>query len=287
MYNNAIEISGFSKHYNEFSIENMNMSIPRGYITGFIGRNGAGKTTTIRAILNMIKPDSGKIEVLGTDVSKDDPSLKNRLGIVPGTECFIGKINVESYEKCIAPFYDNWDSKKFNEYLKRFEISKSKKISELSQGMKVKLALSAALSHNAELFILDEPTAGLDPIIRNDILDVFSELIQNENMTILFSTHITSDLDKTADFVVMIDGGRIVFNSSKDELIESHVLVKGGADCLTQKLKSRLIGCDENRYGFVGLAKSGTPLTDGISTEKPNIEDIMVYYSKSLEEAAL
>ncbi|MEG2584425.1 MAG: ABC transporter ATP-binding protein [Oscillospiraceae bacterium] len=277
---NAIEIKDFSKKYNLFSIKNMNLNIPRGYITGFVGKNGAGKSTTLKAILNMIKMDNGKISILGREMKDAEIELKNQIGAVFGEDGYIDDMTLINFSKIVSSMYENWDSKAFDGYIKEFGLPLSQKISELSKGMRVKFSITLALSHNAELFIMDEPTAGLDPIVRDEILEIFMRLIQDEKKTILFSTHITSDLDKISDFIVLIDNGEIIFNTSKDELIDSHKRIKGKKSLLDTALKDAMVDYQENENSFVGLVSNFDLLKNypDLIIEKPNVEDIMLFY---------
>ncbi|MEG2381237.1 MAG: ABC transporter ATP-binding protein [Oscillospiraceae bacterium] len=277
---NAIEIKDFSKKYNLFSIKNMNLNIPRGYITGFVGKNGAGKSTTLKAILNMIKMDNGKISILGREMKDAEIELKNQIGAVFGEDGYIDDMTLINFSKIVSSMYENWDSKAFDGYIKEFGLPLSQKISELSKGMRVKFSITLALSHNAELFIMDEPTAGLDPIVRDEILEIFMRLIQDEKKTILFSTHITSDLDKISDFIVLIDNGEIIFNTSKDELIDSHKRIKGKKSLLDAALKDAMVDYQENENSFVGLVSNFDLLKNypDLIIEKPNVEDIMLFY---------
>lgn len=279
---NAIEIRGLTKRFREFSIEDMNLSIPQGYITGFVGRNGAGKSTTIKAILNMIRLDQGQVEVLGKPMIKHETELKNRIGVVLSEDGFNEDVSLKNFADLIAPMYRSWDQKVFAKYLSDFGLPVKEKISSLSKGMRMKYSLAIALSHHADLFIMDEPTAGLDPIVRDEILDVFMELIQDEGKTVLFSTHITSDLDKVADYVVMIDHGKIIFNKAKDDLLDHHVIVKGDKLLLDQELKKKLVGYKVHEYGFEGLAVDREYLRgiQGLTLEKPNVENLMLYYTR-------
>lgn len=277
----AIVMQNFTKRYQDFAIENMNLEIPTGYITGFVGKNGAGKTTTIKGMLDMFSFE-GEVAVLGSSVREHAAALKNRIGIVPSG--FIEECTVKDFVRIIAPFYAQWDMARFTDYIRRFEVSMDKKISELSRGMRVKLGLAVALSHHAELFLLDEPTAGLDPMVRDEILDIFMDLMQDEKKTIFFSTHITSDLDKVADYIVLIEQGHILFNQPKDQLLDQHVLVKGERGRLTDTLKAQLVGYKEHDYGFEGLSRPGGRITaDGLVTARPNVEQLMMYYIRGIE----
>lgn len=279
----AVRITGLTKVYKEFAIENLNLSIPQGYITGFVGRNGAGKTTTLKAVLNMIQFD-GKIQVLGMDNRRHEQEVKNRIGAVLSEDGFIEDIPVARLIQIIRLFYSRWRDDTFEVLAEKFGVSMDKKVSELSRGMRVKLALAVALSHEAELFLLDEPTSGLDPIIREEILDLFMELIQDEKKTVLFSTHITSDLDKVADYIVLIEQGRIVFQQPKDELLETHAVIRGGTEELAKISREFLVGWKQNQFGFEALVKKERFLQyRDFAPERPNIEQIMTYYVRGIE----
>ena len=279
----AIEIRNFTKEYKEFSIRDMNLAIPKGYITGFVGRNGAGKSTALKGILNMYR-FGGEIQVLGMDSRKQEQEIKNRLGVVLSEDGFIEDIPVRQFIRIVRPFYSSWQEETFQRLAGRFSLSMDKKVSELSRGMRVKLALAIALSHNAELFLLDEPTAGLDPMVRDEILDIFMELIQDEEKTVFFSTHITSDLDKVADYIVLIVQGEIILNQPKDELLDEHILIQGDKKDLDSACQDALVGWKEHKFGFEGLAKRSKLRDAGrFVKEKPNVEQLMTYYIRGIE----
>ena len=279
-----LKVEGLSKHYPEFDLTDVSFNLERGYILGFIGRNGAGKSTTIKSILNLVTPTSGKIEILGKNFQENELELKEKVGYTFGEVNYYSKTKIKTLANVYKKFFSKWDEQLYRQYLNRFKISENKKVEELSSGMKVKLGLTFALSHGAELFIFDEPTSGLDPIARDELLDLFQEIVSDGDKSILFSTHITSDLDKCADYILFIKDGKIVTNSTKDELINSHLIVKGSIDDLPEQLEKQFIGIKKNKFGFSGLIKkefyeSGLPF----NTELPNLEEIMVYYNK--EEA--
>lgn len=279
-----LEVKSLCKHYPEFDLQDVSFSLEKGYITGFIGRNGAGKSTTIKSILNLVTPDSGEIKIFGKNFAENELELKERIGYALGEADYYLKTPIKKIARVYKSFFSNWSESAYRGYLKRFNISESKKIGDLSSGMKVKLALAFALSHNAELLIFDEPTSGLDPVARDELLDLFREIVDDGERSILFSTHITSDLDKVADFIVFIKDGRIVANTTKDDLLESHLLVKGGADELPADLKDAMISVKVNRFGFVGLIKKDDyRYGDRFVTEIPDLEDIMVYYDKEAD----
>ncbi|GKX31426.1 ABC transporter ATP-binding protein [Vallitalea longa] len=284
---NVIEIKNVTKNYSDFKLDNININIKKGFITGFIGPNGAGKSTTIKLIMNLIRKDSGLINIFGLDNTNHDREIKSRIGFVYDECCFYENLKIISNEKVISAFYKDWDHKKFISYLKRFELNPNKRVKRLSKGMKTKFAIAIALSHNADLLIMDEPTAGLDPIFRRELLDILYDLIQDENKSIFFSTHITSDLDKIADYITFINKGQIVFSKSTDVINDNYKIIKGNKELLSEIDKQYIIGINKNRYGFDALTTNSSKLIekyqDSICIENANLEDIMVYYIKKGE----
>lgn len=279
-----LEITNLSKSYKDFSLKDINFTLERGYIMGFIGPNGSGKSTTIKLIMNLIKKDSGAINIFGLDNEQNDITIKNRIGFVYDENHFYEELTVKEMKDVISPFYSRWDEGVFNSYAKDFELPFNKQIKHLSKGMKMKFSLAIALSHHAELFIMDEPTSGLDPVIRSELLDVFQSLLQDENKSIFFSTHITSDLDKIADFITFIHNGEIVLSQTKDELLEEHCIVKGSKNQLNNNLPENFIGLKQNDFGFEALSRNKKEVIkqygDSVMVEKPTLEDIMVFYTR-------
>mgnify|MGYP001066195790 CR=1 FL=1 len=279
-----LEIKNLKKDFKDFSLKNISFTLEKGFIMGFIGPNGAGKSTTIKLIMNLLKKDGGEVKVFGLDNVKNENEIKNRIGFVYDENHFYEELTISEMKRIIAPLYKNWSDECFNRYLKEFTLSPKKKIKELSKGMKMKFSLAIALSHQAELIIMDEPTSGLDPLIRNELLDIFSYLIQDENKGIFFSTHITSDLDKIADYVTLINDGEILFSTTKDEIIDCYGLVKGKKEFLNEDTRKDFIGIKENQFGFEGLAKNRTSINkfvnNGIIIEKPSLEDVMLYFTR-------
>lgn len=279
-----LEIKGLSKEFKGFNLKGIDLTLDKGYIMGFIGPNGAGKSTTIKLIMNLIKKDAGEIRIFGRDNIVDEQEIKNKIGFVLDENYFYEELTVDETKWVVAPFYKSWDDKAFKKYVKQFQLPGNKKIKDLSKGMKMKFSLAVALSHNAELLIMDEPTSGLDPLVRSELLDIMTETIQDENKAVFFSTHITSDLEKTADFITMIDQGKIVFSMPKDDLINNYGLVKGGLGLLDSDNKANFIGLKKNQFGFEGLVKDKNTIKrtygDKILIEKPTLEDIMLYHAR-------
>lgn len=279
-----LEVKNLKKDFKGFTLNNISFSLERGYIMGFIGPNGAGKSTTIKLIMNLLKKDNGEIKIFGLDNIKHEKEVKNKIGFVFDENYFYEELTVMEMKRVIAPFYKNWDDVTFNKYIKDFSLPANKKIKDLSKGMKMKFSIAVALSHEAELLIMDEPTSGLDPIIRSELLDILTSLIQNENKSVFFSTHITSDLDKIADYITFINKGSIVFSCPKDDILENHGLVKGPREILNDEVRKYFIGIKENHFGFEGLTKDRQQikkmLRDNVIIEKPCLDDIMLYYTK-------
>jgi ABC-2 type transport system ATP-binding protein len=280
--NNALEVRNLCKTYNDFSLDSISFTLPAGYIMGFVGQNGAGKTTTIRLILNMANRTGGEVKVFGLDNIEDELIVKQELAAVFDEIFFVDVWRVREVEKVVKGFYSKWDNGQFAAYLKKFKLSPDKKVKELSRGMKLKLMLAVAMSHNAKLLILDEPTSGLDPVARDELLDILREYISDGEKSVFFSTHITSDLEKIADYITLIDNGKMFFTGAKDDLETYFLIVKGGAGDLTDVLKSQLIGLSSNATGFSGLLPSSKSelLSDRLVTDVPTIDEILVRISK-------
>lgn len=279
---NILEIRGLNKSYEDFALKDVSFVLPKGYIMGFVGQNGSGKTTTIRSILNMAKIDSGKITVFGLDSVTDTIAIKERLGVVFDSLYLAEHLNVKQIEDQLRPFYKDWDSKEFFRRIKAFELPDNKKVGEFSKGMKMKLMIAIALSHKAELIILDEPTSGLDPVARDELLDILTEYIEDENRGVLFSTHITADVERIADYVTILHNGRVWFTGLKDDLTEEFAVIKGGESDIPSGLKEKLIGFHSYRNGFDALVKTddlaGIPTS--LEYEKASIDEILVYIAK-------
>lgn len=276
-----LEVRNLCKKRERFELRDVSFTMEPGYITGFIGRNGAGKTTTIKSMFNLTKPDSGSVRAFGMDMFAHEIECKQHMGIVLGEFGYYQDKQLSKITKVISRFYDEWDQNEYNEYLARFDLDERKRVKELSAGMKVKYALALALSHKAKLLILDEPTSGLDPFSRDEIMDIFRHVVENGDRSILFSTHITSDLDKCADYIIYIKDGSIIMNGDRESIINGYRLVQGSRKELTVALQSALIGIKETAFGFTGLISvNDLYLADGLQTAKADIESIMLYTEK-------
>jgi len=275
-----LEISELSKKYKHFHLNNISIKLGKGVIMGFVGSNGAGKTTVIKSILNLINPDGGSIKIFGEESHKNSTKLKDRLGFVFEDSCFFDHLNLKEQKNLVAPFYTNWDEEAFQNYAERFGLVLSKKYKTLSRGMKVKFALALALSHHAELLILDEPTSGLDPMFRHELMDILADYISDGKKSVFFSTHIISDLEQVADYITFIDQGEIVFSQPKDELIDEHLIVKGGK--LDEDFRKVCLGIREHSYGFEALIRqeNAAVANSEYTREKATIENIMLFLGK-------
>lgn len=281
---NVVELKNVSKTYKEFSLKNVSFNIKKGLVTGFIGANGAGKSTTIKLIMDLIGKDSGEITVFDEDYQKNQISIKERIGFVYDDNIFYEDMTINELKKFIAPAYTKWDENQFQLYIKRFELPINVKIKKMSKGMKMKASLAFALSHHAEFIIMDEPTSGLDPVFRREILDILYDLMVDQDKTIFFSTHITTDLDRIADYIVFIHNGEIEFEKDIHSISEEYAIIKGDTDLLTLDIKQNLIGIRETNVGFEALTNNvkqvRTQLGDEVLIEAATLEDIMYYTKK-------
>ena len=278
---NVIEIRGLTKKYDGFTLDNVDLTVPRGSIMGFIGQNGAGKTTTIRLILNLLKKDSGSIKLFGMDNVRNEYEIKSRISAVfdelPFHEC----LNANQLSTILSYVYDGWHKKTFNDLLERFCLPRKRRFGDFSKGMKMKLQIAAALSHGARLLIMDEATTGLDPVVRNEILDIFLEFLQDENNSIFLSSHITSDLERIADRVTFIDKGRILLSGNKDETVDSHGLIKCTRSEYKEIDKADIISARLTDFGaevMISDKKRAEEKYSGLTIDKTTLEEIMLFY---------
>lgn len=276
---NCIELKNVTRRYNKFALNDVSFAVPQGSVMGFIGENGAGKSTTIKALLGLIRPDSGSITVLGEDAGKLTPETKEKIGVVFDSLTFPRELNAKQLDKVLGGIYRQWDSEKFFGYLTRFELPLNKKLKTFSRGMEMRLSIAAALSHNPQLLVLDEPTGGLDPVMRSEILDIFLEFMQDESHSILMSTHITSDLEHIADYITFIHKGEIIFTEERGEMLEKHRILKCTDQELSEIAKEDIIGMRKGRYSNEVLTASAEKYPH-ITADAPSIEEIMVYYVK-------
>lgn len=276
-----LEIDNLSKAHYEFKLNEISFKLPKGSIMGLVGENGAGKTTTIKLILNLIKKNNGSIKVLGMDNIRDERTIKENIGVVLDESNFHDNLRPVDISLVMKNIYKNWDTDVFLDYLNKFKLPPKKIVKDFSKGMKMKLSIAVALSHNPKLLILDEPTGGLDPIVRSEILDIFLEFIQDEERSILFSTHITSDLDKIADYITFIHAGDIIFSESKGELLNNFGIIKCGETDFNTIDKSNIVGYRKNQFGYEVLINnkySEKNKYKDLLMDYANLEDIMLFY---------
>ena len=280
--NNILEVRGLRKSYGSFTLNDVSFDVPGGYIMGFVGPNGAGKTTTVKLILNVIQSDAGEVRLFG---GENAVSSNEQIGVVMDAPLYVDDWKLSDVEKAVSPFYPQWDKGSFAGHLKRFGLDPKKKVKELSRGMKIKLQIAVALSHNAKLLILDEPTSGLDPVARDEICDLLREFVTDEGKSVLFSTHITSDLDKTADHITFILNGSIVFTGAKDDLLEKYARVTGGPGDLNAEQKQLVIGYREHGTGFEGMVEAADTgkLPKGVLTEEISLDEIIIFMNKGVK----
>jgi ABC-2 type transport system ATP-binding protein len=275
-----LDVRRLTKRYEGFTLDELSFSLEPGYIMGFIGRNGAGKTTTLKTIMNLVRPDSGAVTVLGQDFRTHELKLKQDIGFMLGGFGYYPRTRLSHLTDTYRRFYDHWDETAYRSYLRQFDLDETKKVEQLSSGMKVKYALAVALSHGASLLMLDEPTSGLDPVSRDEVLDIFRSVIEDGTRSILFSTQITSDLDKCADYITYIAKGRLVASADKESFLDSYRIVKGANSELTDGLKSALVGLKQSDFGFKGLMRTDSIPSTGLAVERADIEDIMIYHER-------
>jgi len=284
-----LEVRDLCKRYPGFQLSDVSFTLPRGYIMGLIGPNGAGKTTTLKLILGAVHRDGGTIQAFGLDPAREGAAVRSRIGFVHDEPRFYRQLTLAQNAALVARLYRTWDDDEFRRLAVAFELSMDKRFGDLSHGNKTKFALALALSHKAELVVLDEPTSGLDPVFRRDLLDTLTELLQDERASILFSTHITSDLERIADYITLIQDGRIVFSQAKDEILERWALVKGGLDQLESLPPDFFRGLHRGAHGFEALtddaAATRQRLGDSVVIDRATLDDVVFYTTGSESDA--
>lgn len=277
--NNAIEIRGLEVALNGFTLKNVNMDIPKGVVVGLIGKNGAGKTTLIKTITDVYLPSKGTVTYDGLNMYDNAVEIKQKLGIVYDEMYYPSGVRSYKIAKMIAPLYPDFDMNKWHELMKKFMLDEKKRPIEYSKGMQMKFMLAMVLARNPKILILDEPTAGMDPAARAEFLDLLQEYMMDETNTIIFSTHITSDLDKIADYIALVSDGELVVMEEKEKLLMEYSIVQVTKSAMTDELRRRLVGVKENAFGFTGLATdlSGINESENIRFKRPTVEDLIVY----------
>ena len=280
---NAIEIRGLCKSFGDFALDHIDLTLPGGSIMGLIGENGAGKTTTIKCILNLIRRDAGEISIWGRDNLREERAAKAGVGVVLD-ECFFhDSLRPRDLDRVLGPVFPDWDRGLYGDYLDKFRLPANKLIREFSRGMKMKLSLAAALAHRPRLLILDEATAGLDPVVRDEILDEFLAFIQDEDHAILISSHITSDLEKAADYITYLHQGKVVLSEAKDVILDSYGRAAGTADQLARVDPADLVRVRRGSFGWEGLVADRAAFQRkyrDLLVEKTTLEDIMLFIGK-------
>lgn len=279
--NNVIELKNVVKDYGDFKLDHISFAVPEGSVCGFIGQNGAGKTTTINLILDIINRDEGEINLFGKPVDKDHAYVREDVGVVFDEMGFHEFMTAKDINIMMKNIYKNWDEVAFFDYLKKFSLPSKKKCGAFSRGMRMKLQIAVAMSHKAKLLIMDEPTSGLDPIVRNEMIGIFRDFVVEEDHTILLSSHITGDLEKIADEVVFIDGGKIVFSGNKDEILEKHGILKCKKEEASKVSEALIVGVEKEAYStsiLVNDRHAAAKLYPDMVIEEAALEDIMIYY---------
>ena len=276
-----LDITNLCKKYNGFELAHISFQLPEGFIMGLVGKNGAGKSTTIKSIMNMLD-FQGEILVNGYDNIRCEKQVKQTVGVVVDQPFFPTIFTLEQVEKYAGAFYENWDKDAYYKLLSKFGLLPKKKVSELSRGMGVKLQLAVALSHKAKLLLLDEPTSGLDPVARDELMDILMEYIQDGENSVLFSTHISADLEKIADYVTVLSGGKLFYTGEKDILMEKYAIIKGNYKNVSGELEQNLIGTRKYGDSFEAMIlKEKYTSSDAFQTENAKIDDILIYAERS------
>ena len=286
MSNYALKLTNITKKYDDFLLDKVSFNVPKGNIVGLIGENGAGKSTTLNSILDIIERDSGDVFILDSEKNKISNAIREKIGVVFDGNNFPEDLTPQKLNNVLKAIYSNWEEKKFYELLENFSLPKNKKIKKFSKGMKMKLSISVALSHKAQLLILDEATSGLDPVVRDDILDILLDFVQEENNSILMSSHITSDLEKIADYIVFIHKGKVIFEETKDNLIYNYGIMKCKLKEFNDIEKKDIIRYRKMDYGYEILIKNKKELEKkypNVIMDNIKIEDIMLMYVKGCE----
>lgn len=284
MMENVIELQQINKSFKGFQVKDLSIAVKKGYVTGFIGGNGAGKSTTIKLIMNLLQQDSGAISVFGMNYKENEKAIKERIGFVYDENIFYEGLTLKEMKKIIQPAYKKWDEAVFQHYVAKFELPLNKKIKTFSKGMKMKASLAMALSHHAELIIMDEPTSGLDPIFRRELLNILHEIMQDGDRTIFFSSHITGDLDRIADYITFIHDGEHIFTKEFYKIEEEYAIVKGTLDLLDCETEKEFIAIHKTSSGFEALtgdrSRAKNLFGDLVVIERATLEDVMYYTRK-------
>ncbi len=276
---NAIEIRDLCKNYDDFRLDHVSLTLPEGCVMGFIGENGAGKSTTINLILDLIHADGGEVLLYGEPNTTAFPALKEDIGVVFDEDCFPETLNLRDINSVMRSAFRRWSEETFYGYVKRFGLPEKKKVKDYSKGMRMKLSIAVALSHGAKLLILDEATSGLDPVVRDELLDLFFEFVQDEHHAIFLSSHITSDLEKICDYVTFLHRGKVVFSEEKDALCERLGILKCSREQLRELDEKAILGVRESSFGAEALVERSLAPT-GLMIDPVTLDDIIVFLAK-------
>lgn len=274
-----LRLENLGKDYGDFKLKDVNIRIPQGCIMGLIGENGAGKSTLIKTMLDLVHRDSGNVRMFGKEYREDDLEMKEHIGVVMDGFCFSDELSVENIGKIMEHIFKTWDVGRFQSYVKNFALPLKKPVKDFSRGMKMKLTIAVAMSHDTRLLILDEATSGLDPVVRQEMLDAFLEFIQSEENSVFISSHILSDLEKVCDYITYLHDGQVLFSENKDELIEMYRIVKCSGEALDRLDKRAVAGVRKHTFGIEALVRSEA-VPDGMLSDAAGIEDIMLFFSK-------
>ena len=278
-----LEVKEISKSYENFKLQEVSFTLPKGYVMGYVGQNGAGKTTTINLITRLCNAEQGEVRIDGITYEEDPHGYKEKIGYVGDESYFPREFKIKDIRSVMQSMYESFQVEKFDELVKKWNLSEKQKIREFSKGMKVKLMFATVLSRDTRLLILDEVTNGLNPVMREEILQLLQTYIEDGEHSIFFSTHLINDLEQIADYIVFLHQGKILMNASKDDMLESFLLIKGDSDKLTEEQTKRLIGITKGEYGFTALIKTNDAILfdNEFIKEKPTIDQIMVHEIKN------
>ena len=277
----ALKVTGLVKEYDGFRLNNVSFSVPKGSVMGLIGENGAGKSTTIKALLGLISRGGGTVRILGMDPDREERPVREQIGVVFEESCFHDNLTAPEISRIMGKIYRNWDDVYFLKLCRGFSLPAGRTVKELSRGMKMKLCIAAALAHHPKLLILDEATSGLDPVVRDEILDLFREFIQDEEHAVLLSSHITSDLDKIADYITFLHEGEVVFSRPKDEMLDGMGIAKCGQADFDKLDRTLLVRCRKNAFACEALVRDRAAFRaryPHITVDRASLEEIMLFY---------
>ena len=279
----ALVCDHVTRHYKNFTLDNVSFTLPKGCIMGFIGENGAGKTTTIKLMLDLIRPDSGKIYLLGCDSTKLNDAVREQIGVVLDESHFPEELNVKNIRAIMKLFYKTWDDARFGKFIKKYKVPEDRKIKEFSRGMGMKLTMGVALCHDTKLLILDEATSGMDPVVREEMLDLLLDFIQDEEHSVFISSHILSDLEKICDYIAFIHDGRLIFCENKELIMEKYGILRGSVSDMEALDRDAVIGVRKYAFGVEALVlKDKIPVH--FKVDDAGLEDIMVFFNKKAGE---